>query len=218
MKITGRTNDAAAGFTLVELLFSVVLLTVVIGAMALVGRASDQAYRTGAATSQLEAQAAATMERLVVELHVAGRQTIAPDPVQGVGGDWIQYVQAVGIGPAGVQWSPLRRLAFEYERGELDNGLDDNGNRLVDEGLVVVTEDVGGPGERRRVLTRWVREFLEGEVQNGADDNGNGLIDERGFFLERLEGTLVLRLTLQRTTNEGRPLIRSAQTSTKLRN
>ncbi len=218
MKLTRHLRIGTAGLSLVELLFTVVLLTMVIGALALVGRASDQAYRTGATASQLEAQAAATTERMIAELRVAGRQTIAPDPIQGVGSDGIQYLQAVGIGPAGVQWTPLRRLAFEYEQGELDNGLDDNGNGLADEGLVVLTEDVGGQDERRRVLTRWVREFLEGELDNAVDDNGNGLVNERGFFLERIEGTLIVRLTLQRTTSDGHPLIRTAQTSTKLRN
>ena len=215
---THITGGAAAGFSLVELMLVAAVLGLIVGSVAMLGRAGEQAYRTSATAAHLEAQAATTVERIVAELRIAGLATIAPDPIPGVGSDAIQYLQATGMTNGQVQWTTLRRLAFEYEAGEIDDGLDNNKNGLVDEGRVVLREDFGGPAERPRVLTRWVREVAEGEVENGVDDDGDGLVDERGFFVERFGETLVVRLTLQRRDAEGRLLTRTARTSVRSRN
>lgn len=203
---------------MVELVFVVALLGIVVSSLGMVSQSNGRAYRASALRAHLEAQAAATMEQLVVELSIAGRETLAPDPVEGLGADDFTYLLASEMDGDRVLWSPLRRLAFEYEIGELDDGLDNNGNGLVDEGRIVLTEDLGGADERRRVLTRWVREYLDGEEPNGLDDNGNGLVDERGFVVERRGETLQLHLTLQRLGTERQLLTRSARTSTRLRN
>lgn len=207
-----------AGFSLVEMAIVVALLGAVIGSLAMVGLSSERTYRTGAMSAHLEAQAATTVERIVVELRIVGRDTVVPDPVQNVGSDSIRYLQATGLAGGDVVWSTARRLAFEYEAGEIDDGIDNNRNGLVDEGRVVLTEDFGGPGETPRILTRWVREFAAGEAENGVDDDGNGLIDERGFCVERIGETLVVRLTLERRDGEGRLMSRTARTSARLRN
>jgi prepilin-type N-terminal cleavage/methylation domain-containing protein len=208
----------SAGFSLIEMMITVSLLSLVIGSVALLGNSNDRAYRTGAMAAYLEAKAAATTDQIVADLAIAGLESLSPDPIPGVGADSIQYLQATGLTAGEVEWSSLRRLAFEYEIGELDDGLDNNGNGLIDEGRVILTEDVGGPDEKSHVLTRWVREQFDGEEANGVDDNGNGLVDERGFFVERIGETLVVRLTLQRLNAEGLPMNRTARTSTRLRN
>jgi prepilin-type N-terminal cleavage/methylation domain-containing protein len=207
----------SAGFTLIELLISAVLLGLVLGGAAMISMAHGRAFHTGATVSQLEAQVQMTMERIVADLRIAGFETIAPDPVEGVGSNELSYLQA-RLQDGEVAWGNLRRIAFEYEDGELDDGIDNNGNDLVDEGRVVLTENIGLPDERSRVLTRWVRELLAGEEPNGIDDNGNGLVDESGFVLERVGETLMLRLTLERRNAEGRLMNRTARTSTRLRN
>ena len=203
----------AAGFSLVEIMFVLVILGVVLISIAFVSEANARAYGTGAVRAHLEDQAVATVERLAVELSIAGRDTLAPDPAAPVGADSINYLQATGMNGNEVVWSELRRLSFEYEIGELDDGLDNNGNGLVDEGCVVLTEDVGGPNERRHVLTHWVSEY-----GNGLDDNANGLSDEHGFVVERVGETLILRLTLQRPDAGPRLLTRTVRTSTRMRN
>jgi hypothetical protein len=63
-----------------------------------------------------------------------------------------------------------------------------------------------------------VRELLAGELDNGMDDNGNGLVDEPGFFLRRQGATLSAQMTLERVDREGRPIVRTSRSSTKLRN
>ena len=168
IQVKTNKDRRRAGFTLVELLVAAALLILVFGSVALVGGTSQRAYRTGTVVSHLESQVAITMERIVSDLRTAGVDTLAPDPIQGVGGRDVQYVQATGMQGGVVQWSPLRQLAFEYEPDELDDGIDNNGNELIDEGRVVLIEDLGGPQEHRRVLTRWVPELAEGELENGV--------------------------------------------------
>ena len=206
-----------AGLTLVEVAVVTVLLVIVLSSIAIVGRASDRAYRTGSIASHLESQVAVVMERVAKELEIAGIDTITPDP-GAAGTSTIQFVQATGLQGGVVVWTPLRRLELELEAGELDDGIDNNGNELVDERALVLTEDPGGPAERRRILTHWVAELAEGEIANGVDDNGNGLLDEPGFVIWRVGETLVVRLTLARRTAEGTLLTRTARTSTRPRN
>lgn len=206
------------GFSLVELTIVVLLLGLVLGSVALVAGSSDRMYRTESVHSLLEAQVGMAMQHVTEDLRSAAIDTLAPPPQEGVGSSSVQYVQATGIVGDQIQWSPLRRLELELEMGELDDGLDNNHNGLVDERRLVLIEDPGGPSERRRVLTRWVSERLEGEVENGLDDNGNGLVDEPGFVLE-LEGeSVTIRLTLERMTPEGALLRRTAVSSVHPRN
>jgi hypothetical protein len=203
------------GFTLVEVVLVGLLLVAVLGSVALVAGSSDRMYRTGSLSSQLEFQAGTTMERVCEELRKAGVDTLFPVPDEDVGSSSVQYVQATELVGGVVQWTPVRRLELELEVGEVDDGLDNNGNGLVDEGRLVLVEDAGA---RRRVLTRWVARYLEGEIANGVDDNGNGLIDESGFSLEFQDGAVLVRLTLERRTTDGVLLRRTARSSVTPRN
>lgn len=215
-----RSGRTAAGFSLVEMVIVLGLAVTVVASVALVEQANTRAYTTGMLSADLEARTAATMGRLVEELSTAGRETLVPAPQPEVGGHVLSYLQATGAVGNEVIWSGLRRIELQYEIGELNDGLDNNGNGLVDEGRVVLIEDVGGPDERRHVLSRWVREYLEGEEGNGLDDNGNGLVDERGFVYEGIGESLILRVTLERPQPDGggRLLTRSANTCVRPRN
>lgn len=213
-----RRSTIRAGFSLVELVIAVTLFAMLMASVVLVARSSDRAYRTGATVAHMEAQVAMAVQRIVSELSSAGIDTFAALPAPGVATDQLQYLNAVDFDGAQVLWSAPRRLALELEPGELDDGLDNNGNGLVDERCVVLTENLGLLNERRLVLTRWVPELAEGELANGADDDGNGLVDEPGFSVERIGETLIVRLSLQKRDSEGRLLNRSASTSTRIRN
>jgi len=214
-----------AGFSLIEMLIVTTLLFLVLGSVTMVSNANNRAYRTGITNAHLEAQAGIVIGRVVSELSSAEESTLFPSPTVGAANTSLAYHQARGFVNGQVVWSPDRQLAFEYEPGELDDGLDNNGNGLVDEGRIVLIEDLNGPNERKLVVTRWVSELLEGEFPNGLDDNGNGMVDEKGFCVERTpDGTasgnesLLVRVTLARRDESGRLLRRSAQTSVRIRN
>ena len=208
----------SSGFSLMEMVLVAALLTLALGPVFLVTKTGDRMYRTESVVSHLEFQAAQAMEHVLDDLTIAGNDTFVPALVPGVATSSVQYVLTDGLVNGQVAWTPLRRLELEYESGEVDDGIDNNGNGLIDEGQLILTEDVGGPNEQRRVLTRWVPERFRGELENGLDDNGNGLVDERGFCVERIGNALIVRLALQRRTAEGALVNRAAQSSIEPRN
>lgn len=207
-----------AGFSLVEMLIVAVILSLALGMLSMIGQSSERAYQTGTTAAQLEQQTSQAVDRIVVELRPMRMDTMEPPLGGGVVAEEIVYMQALDYEAGQVLSSSLRRLALEYVEGEIDDGQDNNSNGMADECMVVLTEDLGGPSERRLVLTRWVTELFEGELPNGVDDNGNSIADERGFHVERNGDTLFVRLTLQRPDTQRRVMTRTARTSVEVRN
>lgn len=201
------------GFSLVEMLIATTLLFLAVGAIVLVSNANTQAYQTGTTSAELESKITIAMNRIVGELRMAG---IANLQMTAAGAT---YLRAEGFAAGQKAWSTPRELVLELEAGELDDGLDNNSNGLVDERRLVLVENQGQADERRLVLVRWVAELLEGELLGGGDENGNGLLDEAGFSIERVDDdSMIVRLTLQRIDAQGFPITRTAQTSVKVRN
>ena len=207
-----------SGFSLLEMMISVALFGLVIGSLGMIGVSNRRAYQAGTLSADLEAHARRAVDRIVQQMMRSGASVLIPDPAEGVGGSDVTYRQAENVTAGGVQWSDLYRFELQYEPGELDDGIDNNGNGLVDECRLVWTERDGEADERSTVLCRWVREYFQGEEATLGDENGNGLEEERGFCLERVGETLVIRLTLERNDPQGRPQTRSITTSIKLRN
>ena len=116
-----------------------------------------------------------------------------------------------------VSWEQ-NRLELRYEDDEVDDGIDNDGDGVVDEGVLVLIQDWMGPTEQEVVLCHGVREFLEGETPNMLDDNGNGLIDERGFSVDLDGENLTFRLSLERVDASGNTVIRTLESSVWLRN
>ena len=216
-RILKNTEGGARGFTLIEMLVAIGLFGLVIGALTRMSDSSQRAYTHGTVSAHLESQIARTMGQVSEELRRAGAGSIAFPAAPGVPAE-VAFLQALDFENGQVTWSDGCRLLLEYELGEVGDGIDNNGNELVDEGRLVLVTDEGEPTERRRTLTRWVAGMLEGELPNNLDDNGNGLVDERGFALEQQGRTLIVHLTLQRNDRERRPIVRTGTTSVRLRN
>ena len=207
------------GLSLVELIIAVSLLTLLIGSVGLVSRTTEQAFRTGAASSAVELRSAAALAAVVRELEGATRTSLAPDPTTGLGTSELSFVQAIGFDGSRVVLGNARILRLEVEAGETIDGTDEDGDGLVDEGQIVLIEDEGLATERRRILVRSVAALLGGELANGIDDNGNGLVDEPGFIIEWRNDALEIQLTITRATPGGLEVVsRTARTSVKLRN
>lgn len=208
-----------SGFTLVELAVSVVILSLVVGSVALLGTSNQRAFRVGTATAEIELLGRRAADHIVQQLMLSG--TAVLDPALTTPGSFtanLSYQRATGLGVDQPTWSNTYRLRFAYEIGELDDGLDNNGNGLIDEGRILWTEHEGEANERTTTLCRFVREHLQGETPDLDDDNDNGLVDEPGFVIERKGDALVLRLTLEAPLPEGGVQTRTIETSVKLRN
>jgi hypothetical protein len=208
-----------AGWTLIELLIGVTILTIVAGTVGMVVSSGQGAYSQDFVNSQVDAVGRRTIDFIAGELIDADRSSIVLLPGGPVGATSVEYQRGQGWGGALVT-TPTRSLRLELMPGELDDGIDNNGNGLIDECRVVFTPDVDGAPGVSVTRANWVRGLLEGELPNGVDDNGNGVADEGGLFLtfDPDTGMFTAQLTLERITSEGRLVTRTVRTSVRVRN
>lgn len=215
-----RRLDARAGTTLVEVTLGVALLAVFSGAAFLALDGSARSYGTGRVVAQLDLRARAAMDDVSDLLLAADFDSLTPAGVVAPASvSTLDFQRARGFAGGAVEWGPTERLLLESEPGELENGIDDDGDGTVDEGRLVLIEDPGAAGERRLVLCSQVSAALEGEIlANGEDDNGNGLIDERGFCIASAGRRLEIRLTLEARDQRGSRILCSSTRSATPRN
>jgi hypothetical protein len=208
---------SARGFTVIELLIGLTLFSGLILIFTLTIGSITGTYREGRAEADLVARAHRTVTRIADRLAMARRTGLTPEPAPGFGESGLAYEVATGWAGTTI-WGPSEQVLWELERGELDDGRDNNGNGLVDEGVVVWVQNLGQPDERRVVLASGVAELAEGETFNGVDDNGDGLIDEGGLSISTDLDVVTVGLTLQTTDRDKRVLSRSVRTAVAVRN
>jgi hypothetical protein len=217
-----RPRPARAGFTVVEAAIAAALFVLLMSSAVLAARGGLGAFRATQETSDVEARVRRALDRVVFELLSAGASELVPDPSGDFGaplllpGANLQFRKVVGLNGTVPLWGPTHSLAIEYAPEELNDDLDNDGNGLVDDCLLVLTRDVGG-NPHRVVLCHGVRELLEGEVADGDDDNGNGVSDEAGFNVHRVGDVLFVRLSVEESLENG-TIVRTLETSVRLRN
>jgi prepilin-type N-terminal cleavage/methylation domain-containing protein len=209
--------NARGGFTLIEMAISLVLMTVLGGLFFLTTQSTTGAVRTGIAVAELDAEALRTLDRVCEDLKMSSPDLATPQSVVPFSGDQLDFQRGMGADVNGaLQWGPVERFELVYD--ELDNGADDDGDGLVDEGRLVWTENPGVAGERSRVVCGGVSEYLEGETFDGEDENENGLIDERGFALVFEGNRVTVRLTLRSRDRNGQAIASTVQRTVAFRN
>lgn len=215
-----RSRANRAGFSIPEVVIAVALFLLLAGSAVLAAQGGYGAFRETSRNADIEVRLRRTVDRVALELLSAGASQLLPNPAGQFGTSDLLFAQASSFNVAAdaTQWGPQMRLAFEYSPGEDGDDVDDDGDGLTDEGLLVLTRDVGGAGERRVVLCQDVCELLEGEIANGADDNGNGVVDEAGFNVHRQDDVLFIRLSIQEPAEPADPVVRTLETSVRLRN
>jgi hypothetical protein len=216
--VTNPIRSRRSGYTLLELVMAAVILTVMMGSLAMLSGSSAGALSEGTSQAELDSQLRRTMARISDELLPSGLSVITPAAQAPEGATEVNYKRSGGPVNGRNSWVDPRRFAFAYETGEIDDGVDNNGNGLVDEGVVTWTLDAGLASERTVVLCHGVRELDAREEQNGVDDDGDGLVDERGFAVQRAVNVLRLGLTLERLDAQGHPIARSLETTVQPRN
>jgi prepilin-type N-terminal cleavage/methylation domain-containing protein len=212
-------SSKRGGFTLIEIAISMGILGLVLSSIVGMLDSSRKGFNQGSVTALVQNDVRRAIDRVAVELENAGLGTLLPNPI-GVAADDLVFQIATGVNPADgtILFGPSTRLRFVFEPGELVNGLDDDGDGLIDEGCVVLTRNYFQANELNVTLARRIPLLLEGETANGADDNGNGFADERGFCVT-LEGDLLrLRLSMMRAAPDGTPVIATVETALQLKN
>jgi prepilin-type N-terminal cleavage/methylation domain-containing protein len=218
--VTTRTTpirSRESGYTLLELAIATAILTIALGSLTLLGGRSAGALSASTSQSELDSHARRALTRISEELLPSGMSVLTPATLD-KGAAEVGYRRSGGPVGGRNSWVEPRRFAFGYEVGELDDGLDNNGNGLVDEGVVTWTIDAGLATEHTLILCHGVRELGWREQQNGIDDDGDGLVDERGFSVRRSGDVLRLGLTLERLDAERHPIVRSLETTVQPRN
>ena len=187
----------SSGFTLIEVMLVVALFGSILGSVVFVFRSSTRACQVGSTAGHLEAVVNRVLDRIADRLQASSHTTVTPSLVAPFSGPTIDFQRTVGFAAGVVTWSPTERIGFQYRPGELDNGVDDDGDGIVDDGRVVWTQNLGLANETSTPWAEGVTEYLQGELQNNLDDNGNGLIDERGLCFTVDVSSVIVRLTLQ---------------------
>jgi len=215
-----KSARTSRGFSLVELAISMALMGLVTGGMLMVFDSTNRAFQSATASIELSRAAHSTVDRMAEIVSYSRRSSMtptAPGAQSPFSTKQITFQTVDGFVGGVAAWSNTQRLEFQYSPFDKNDGIDNDHNGVVDDGLVVWTTDVGLPEQRAVVLARNVRELQIKEKQNGADDNGNGLIDEPGLSFDFQGERLIIRLTLERVMN-GRRLTYSAERSITFRN
>ena len=206
------------GTTVLELIIAATLFSgIVAGGYTLLGSGVD-AYDQGGTAVEVERHADRLLQLVVAEISQAGRDVTYPRAMPPNSSHTLTLQRCTGYTAGAKVWSTPTTLEFRHLPDELDDGKDNNGNGLIDEGMLVRVDDAGGPNERVTALGSYVREYMEGEEKNGTDDNGNGLIDEPGVSFDVVGDVWTVRITIERRDGNGRLITHTAQTSIKVRN
>ena len=194
-------HGTRAGYTLLEAVIALGLVTLVVSNIVMAMDTSTKAYEAGSSREDVEDQARRTLDRIALAVMGSSREGLAPGQEMPQDTDSLTYQLNLGYQDGEVVWSDPERIRREEEVAQ-----------------ITWSKNPGVEGEQRVVWTKWVREYMEGEVQNGIDDNGNGLTDEKGLSFT-LEGSLVtIRLTLEKPGPDGQPLTVALETKVDVRN
>ncbi len=190
-----------AGFTLLELMITLTLLGLVTGNLySIVGKGSD-ALSQKAYLHDTEVQARRTLDRITQALLGASQSTLYLTPQKPWSTNALNYESNLGVEEGVVIWSDPERV-----------------NLKISDGKVVWSENPGTKNEHSVVWSKWVPELLEGEFLSGEDDNDNGLIDEGGLSFELAGNSVIVRLTIEKTSPDGQSFSKTLESVVTCRN
>ncbi|MFO1011854.1 MAG: prepilin-type N-terminal cleavage/methylation domain-containing protein [Planctomycetota bacterium] len=200
MKRPGRRKNGAGGFTLLEVVVAMTLLTLVLANLYMIFGDSSRAITRKTAQYDTEVEARRVLDRIAMAVIGAELDTLEVPNSAPNSSSEIDYSVNLGVQSGAIVWSSGRRIAHQNDHE------------------VEWRENPGEPDERHAVWTRASAKFLEGEISNGIDDNGNGLIDERGLSFEVQGKMVVIRITIEKPGPEGTLSTKTLETRVTCRN
>jgi prepilin-type N-terminal cleavage/methylation domain-containing protein len=206
------------GFTLIELVLALALLSVVLLGVTEISSGTSDAYTESSTRSDCEHRAQRALIEVATVLQSCGTDQLLDDPVGELGLSTLDFDLPTAFSDGELDWTQHLRLELQLEPGETDDGTDEDGDGLIDERQLVLIRGVGGPAPRSKVLASGVLELGEGEIANLVDDDGDGTVDEPGFCVRREDRSLLLQLTLGGRVRNGEPFACSVATAITLRN
>lgn len=215
---TRRGQDARAGMTVLELLLAMTLLAAVLGVPAMLLRSGSSAYAVENASAETAELARSGIDRIATRLETSIATSFGATAITS---NSVTYQRSLGflIGSLGPLPGPTETIQFEYTATDPDDGIDNDGDGLIDEGRAVWLENPGAANERRVSLVEGVVETFPGEIPgNGVDDNANGMVDESGLWFEVQPGRITVFLAISRPGPGGSIVTRQLQRDIAFRN
>lgn len=211
-------RSRSAGFSMTEVLIGALLLASLLLVAGLAVDRSMDLFRQRRASEAVTSGAHRLLQRVAAEFAFARQGSLVPAPPVDDGTSSLSFQKCLGVQGGAVAWSTRFAIEWEREPGEADDGADNDGDGLVDEGQLVWVQDEGLAAEQRVVWGHGLCEFLPGETFDGADEDGDGLVDERGLCFSIADEVLTIRIGLQGAGLDGTTVTRVVETSVRLRN
>jgi Tfp pilus assembly protein PilW len=215
MKHTNRLRSS--GMTLVEVAISLAVTAAAVLAAASAVNRSFSAWSDMSRTGDLERRDQNAMEVIVAAMSDAGKSTlsVAAPPT---GAFSMTFKTPTGFASDATTWSNQSIVEWQPSASDPVNGVDNDGNGLIDDGVVVLRKNVGLSTESKTVLCRWIPYLAPNESANNADDNGDGLNDERGLSFKVVGSALTVRLSCKRKSRDGTMITTTSERTIALRN
>lgn len=213
-----RVDRRSSGYTMVELLIGALLFA---SLLMVAGFAMDRSmalFRQRRASEAVSSAAHRMLQRVASEFAFARQGSLLPAPPVNDGASALAFQKCLGVEAGAVAWTTPFSIEWEQEPGEADDGADNDGDGLVDEGQLVWVQDAGLLTEQRIVWGHGLCELLPGETFDGADEDGDGLVDERGLCFSIADEVLTIRIGLQGRGLGDTTITKLVETSVRLRN
>jgi hypothetical protein len=197
---------------------SLALLALVLTTALQIGDSVREGSSTATAFAKVDADAGRAIERLAERLKDSGSGWFgATAPLVPMSD--VEYQRVAGYAPGAGPVLEDERIFLERIPTDFDDGLDNDGNGVVDDCRIVWVRAPGTADELRTVVCDRVPDALAGEVDgNLMDDNGNGLVDERGLALDFIDGGVRVRVTLVERDGDRRDVVRTIERVVWFRN
>jgi hypothetical protein len=201
---TPPASGRRLGISLLELTIATATLGVVLASGLGVHLSTLDTYDSLRTRVLVESEGYDAIEKVTDRLRASGFDTITPPPAPGAVESTIEFTRANDLVGGVPTWEAPERIELIESPADPADGIDNDGNGLVDECHVVWIREVGTAAEKSMTLARHVREAAPGEVLgNLVDDNGNGLVDEPGLTFVFGEEEVGVLLWLERRTPDG---------------
>lgn len=190
-------RSSRAGFTIIELMIVSTILAMLMGVVVTTGNSMKSAYSTADAVAAGEARARRAMDQIVEILSTVDRASVTPTISTPLSSSYVEFTPSTGFAGGSPTWGNTGRIELKPSPADPVDGVDNDGNGIIDDNRLVWVRDFGLATEQDLVLCTQVPVLLQGETADGTDQNGNGLVDEPGFCVEVVGNRLIVRLTVE---------------------
>ena len=202
-QIRDRGDDSRAGFTLLELALALLLVTIISLSVGETFLKFSHAFSSLTKLSYVTTRGTVVMDRIISEM-VSGRFATLDPPIPQQSA-WIRFERVVDVVDGSPVYGDPVQIDLVPMESSINDGVDNNGNGLIDEGGIRIWEDADPQGSRPGPEDR--------EVVVEAT------LTKDGLKFTRKGAVLVVEFTLQAVTERGRPpLLYRLESGVKMRN